>query len=103
MLINKKTHVEEREMFECVVKNYNEILTRFKELRVSEMSLKQACQLFSGYNFTHNHLFDFDATWFIGTIIQMDGYLELSNYVEVYDFNGDIMGQYDINELVKFI
>ena len=103
MLINKSSRIVDKKMFEYVVEDYNTVMAKFKSLNVREMPLKQACELFNGYNFTSGMLFDFDSTWFIGTVMQMDGYLELSSSVEVYDFEGYFMNQYDINELRKII
>lgn len=103
MLINKNTHVMEKTIFEYVVKDYNKMLSEFKNLNIREMTLKQACDVLNGYNFTQDVLFDFDSTWFIGTVMQMDGYLKLSDNVEIYDFEGCLVGQYDISKLVQLI
>lgn len=103
MLINKNTRVMDKAIFEYVVKDYNETLAKLQKLNAKKMSLKEACDVFNGHNFTPDMLFDFNSTWFLGTVIQMDGYLELSSSVEIYDLEGDFINQYDINELVKFI
>lgn len=103
MLINKSSRIVDKKMFECVVEDYNAVMAKFKSLNAREMSLKEACELFGGHNFTSGVLFDFNSTWFLGTVMQMDGYLELSSCVEVYDFEGYFMNQYDIDELRKII
>lgn len=105
MLINKNTRVMEKAIFEYVVKDYNKMLAKFKELNMKEMPLRQACDILKGFNFVQgaNGYFDFDSDWFIGTVMQMDGYLELSDNVEIYDFEGQFIGQYDIDKLVRFI
>ena len=105
MSINKNTRITERTIFEYVVRDYNKMLVKFKELNIREMPLEKACDTLEGYNLVQgdNGFFDFDSKWFIGTVNLKNGYLELSNSVEIYDFEGDLVGQYDINKLEKFI
>ena len=77
----------------------------FKEIvEDTYCSLECLCRTYKGHNFDKdNHMFDCNFNSICCTVIEKEGYFTLTNDIEVYDVDGNMLGSWGANELMQYI